>query len=330
MAAKTTNAARSGAGAAALAPSGWSWPTILIGLGVFACLLWSYFPTIRDLVEFWWRNQDYSAGQLVPPMACYLAWRQRAALRRVGVRPSLWGLAAVVLVECLRYASVYLGSATGERLALLLIVPAVTLLAAGWGVVRRLGWVFVFLALMLPLPARLHEAVSLPLQSFATWLAVFALELLGFFVTREGNIFRVEDTTTIGVAEACSGLRMLTAFVFVSAVIVAVLARPWWEKALVLLASVPIAVVSNAIRSVSTALVIHYAKNPTLGEQYHDAAGLLMMPLGVLLALGLLRLLDWAGAAERPADPKAAAHASSAAPRKRAARDTAPVTHGRS
>lgn len=317
MAAKTITAARSGAGPAALAPSRRSWATLLVGLGVLACLIWSYFPTIRDLVEFWWRNQDYSAGQLVPPMACYLAWRQHAALRAAGVRPSLWGLAAVALVECLRYASVYFGSATGERLALLLIVPAVTLLAAGWGVVRRLGWVFVFLALMLPLPARLHEAVSLPLQSFATWLAVFTLELLGFFVTREGNIFRVEDTTTIGVAEACSGLRMLTAFVFVSAVIVAVLARPKWEKALVLMASVPIAVVSNAIRSVSTALVIHYARNPTLGEQYHDIAGLLMMPLGVILALGLLRLFDWVRAEEPLPGGKTAARRPPASARAR-------------
>ena len=307
-------------------------------LVLVACLAWSYWPILVELRTFWSRNEDYSAGQLVPLAALYLVWRDRRfvlgsaaksplkkgtgsepdgpgnrknALPRGAcplfqrtAKPSAWGIAVLLAAELIRAGGVYYGFGSAERFALVVAVIGAVLLAAGRQVAFRLKWVLAFLVLMLPPPARLHEAIALPLQHHATTLAAVALESLGFFVIREGHVLRIDDQTTIGVSEACSGLRMLTAFVFVCVLLTLLVHRRAWQKAVLLLASVPIAVVSNAARSVATALFVYYARDPSLSERFHDLAGLAMMPLGVVLALGLLRFMRWLdGAKERVLQP---------------------------
>jgi exosortase len=269
-----------------------------------ACLAWSYWPILVELRTFWSRNEDYSAGQLVPLAALYLVWRDRRFVLGSAVKPSAWGIAVLLAAELIRAGGVYYGFGSAERFALVVAVVAAVLLAAGRQVAFRLKWVLAFLVLMLPPPARLHEAIALPLQHHATTLAAVALESLGFFVIREGHVLRIDDQTTIGVSEACSGLRMLTAFVFVCVLLTLLVHRRAWQKVVLLLASVPIAVVSNAARSVATALFVYYARDPSLSERFHDLAGLAMMPLGVVLALGLLRFMRWLdGARERVLQP---------------------------
>jgi exosortase len=278
-------------------------PAALVGL--LGCLLWSYWPTIVELCEFWGRNQDYSVGALVPLVALYLVWRQRATLQAEPAQPCWWGLLVLAFAEALRQLGTYYGVGSGERYALIASLAGVVLLAAGWRVCRRLTWVFAFLLLMIPLPARVHETLSLPLQYKATTSAVFALELLGFFVVREGNVLRLNDQTSVAVAEACSGLRMLTAFVFVAAVLAFLIPRPRWQKLLLLLFSLPIAVLSNSLRLVLTSLFIHYSQDSGLSEKFHDAAGLAMMPLALFFSVALLKFFALLSAPAQVSPPAA-------------------------
>jgi len=69
------------------------------------------------------------------------------------------------------------------------------------------------------------------------------------------------------------------------------LRRPAWHKIVLCLASVPVAVLCNAIRVLATTLFFHYSQSTVLEEQFHDAAGLAMMPLAILMLLGVLKLL---------------------------------------
>lgn len=284
-------------------PRSWSAPLAAMLL-LAACLLWSHWPTLVELQAFWSRNADYSAGQLVPLVALALAWRKRQALRRLPVRPAWAGALLLVGGEVLRWFGLEYGVATAERLALPVSLAGVVWLAAGHQVFRQVFWILAFLLLMIPWPSRVHEAVAIPLQHIATLLAAAALELLGFFVVREGHVLRLDDQLAVGVTEACSGLRMLTAFIFVSATLALLVDRPRWQRIVLLLASLPIAVLSNAVRSTATAVFFYAVRDAKLNEQFHDAAGLAMMPLGLLLCLGLLRFMSWLSApdpAERAA-----------------------------
>lgn len=71
-----------------------------------------------------------------------------------------------------------------------------------------------------------------------------------------------------------------------SVALVMIIERPWWDKLIILLSAIPIAVVSNVIRIVSTALLYLAFGQETawLNKIIHDWAGFAMMPIG----LGLL------------------------------------------
>ena len=268
-----------------------------------ACLIWSYWPTITELFEFWGSNDDYSVGQLVPLVALCLVWRERAHLARENLRPSWWGSVVVALSQVMRFAGVYYAYGSAERYSLILLVSGTILLITGRDIWRRLVWIQVFLLLMVPLPGRVHNLVSLPLQDWATFLGVFALELLGFHVAREGNVLHLDNDTTVMVAEACSGLRMLTAFIFTAAVLSFLLRRPLWQKLTILLSSIPIAILANGIRVLATSVFMHQTRSPATEQQFHDLAGLLMMPLAIVILLAELKLLQKLTSAAAPPQP---------------------------
>ncbi len=275
--------------------------------GLLACLLWSYWPTVTVLAAFWAENDDYSVGALVPIVAAYLIWRNRQHLDLSAAKPCLWGFPALIGVQAIRLVGLYFDYASVERYSLVLTIAAMVLLLAGHRTLRRGQWILLFLFLMVPPPGRVHLFISLPLQSQATAMAAFALEVLGFFVVRDGHILNIDNLATVAVAEACSGLRMLTAFVFVAAVLAFVARRPSWQKAVLVTSSVPIAIFVNAIRLVVTAAYVVRAGSADSVVLFHDYAGFVMMPVAVLLLFLEVRLLSALTSEQKPAVGRGAA-----------------------
>lgn len=297
------NGAASADGAAAgmtrKAAGGRVWLPIALLVGA----VWSFWPTLRELGAFWQANDDYSVGQLVPVVALILLYQRLKRVDWAALRPSVWGLAVVAVAQLGRIAAVYYGFASGERYCFLLTFSGLVLVCGGWALFRRLLWVQVFLLLMIPLPGRIHNLIAMPLQEWATTLGVFGLELLGYFVETDGNVLTVNQASNVMVAEACSGLRMLTAFIFTAAVLCFLLPhRPVWQKVTLLLSSVPVAVLTNGLRVMATAMVIQNSESLTLEKFFHDFAGVLMMPVAVLVLFGELKFL---GALTKPETPKA-------------------------
>jgi len=166
------------------------------------------------------------------------------------------------------------------------------LLVAGWRGVRRVSWILLFLFLMVPLPGRVHNLIGGPLQGLATSGSVFVLEAVLPRVSQQGNIVMLNENTPMAVAEACSGLRMLTAFVIVAGFIAYMIKRPRWQKTILLISSIPVAVACNIVRIFATALVM-LTVGKEVGEAFfHDFAGVVMMPAAVLLMFGEIWLMD--------------------------------------
>ncbi len=262
-------------------------------LMLLAMGIWSYWPIITGLVHTLRTSDDYSAGQFVPFIAIFLVWRDRKTLKMLALRPCWFGgVAWVLLAEMLRIYGFLSMRQSLERYALVLAVAGLVLLAAGRQVCRRLVWVLLFLFLMVPLPTLIHSRISPPLQRMAATGSVFLLEVIGVCVTQQGNIVNLDGHIPIAVAEACSGLRMLTAFVIVAAFVAYMVKRPRWLKGILLLSSIPIAVICNMARIFLTATMMLYI-NEEIGKRFfHDFAGLVMMPIAVSLLFGEIWLLD--------------------------------------
>ena len=96
----------------------------------------------------------------------------------------------------------------------------------------------------------------------------------------------------MGVAEACSGLRMLTAFIIVTAALTFLMKCSPKRKAVLLVSSIPIALVCNIVRLCLTAAFMLYISEEVGQKFFHDFAGLTMMPVAVLLLFAELKIMD--------------------------------------
>ena len=260
------------------------------GFIVLVALLWSYWPTITDLVQEWNLSDEYSCGILVPFLTVYVLWLRRREVRSIPVRPALLlGMGGFLLAQAVRALGLDFYS-FAERFSIVLSLAALVLLILGWRYVTKLATVLLFLCLMLPWPHRIQGIVTLPLQRWSTTSAVFCLELVGYEVRQDGNEIAI-GTVRVAVAEACNGLRMITAFFVITGLVVLLVKRTWWEKLIILASSLPIAFLCNTLRLAATAICFTVIKGEEVEQWFHDWAGYAMMPLALAMVVGELWLL---------------------------------------
>jgi exosortase len=144
---------------------------------------------------------------------------------------------------------------------------------------------------MLPWPNTIQNYIGLNLQTYATKSAVFCLEVIGYKIVPEGNVIHIGDVS-VAVAEACNGLRMITAFFVISGLVVLLVNRAWWEKLMVLVSSLPIALFCNTVRLVVTAIFFTVLEGEYWEDIFHDFGGYAMMPLALAAVVGELWLID--------------------------------------
>lgn len=279
------------AASTAAAPADLPQKSLLFAVPILVATVWSYWPTLSNLWREWQNDPNYSAGQLVPLAAVYVIWARWKSLSKALGPPCWWGIGLILLAEIARLLGLLFLYESGERYAFLLSLAGLTLLVGGRRLFWEARWILVFLVLMVPFPGKLHNLISGRLQDGATSGAVFTLELLGVDVLREGHVLVLNGATPVAVAEACSGLRMLTAFIMVAAVMAFLVERSVWQRATLVISSIPVAIICNLIRLVVTALLFMWTDSATAELFLHDFAGVLMMPLAVAMLIGELSFL---------------------------------------
>lgn len=255
-------------------------------------VIWSYWRVIVSMQRTW-QISDHSAGQLVPLVALYLLWQKRRVLRQCRFAPCWrYGPALLLAGEALRVLGCFTGHATLERYSLVVVLAGLVWWIGGRQMFQRTQWVLAFLLLMVPLPSVARLPITVRLQSLATAGSVFLIEAFGVHIERQGNVIVLGDGLVLGVAEACSGLRMLMAFVVVAGFVALMVDRSKSIKFFLLLSSLPLAVLCNIVRICLTATMMIWVSEEFAGKFFHDFAGLVMMPVAVALLFGELWLLD--------------------------------------
>lgn len=261
----------------------------LIQLGCWlALLVWGFWPTISFLVGKWIEDPQYSHGFLVPGFAAYLLWR-KGSDQLLGGKPS-FGIAAglLVLALAIRWTAGKLLFHQLDVLALLVSLFAVAFAVGGRKLARGAATAIAFLIFMVPLPYEMEQNVGGPLKMVATNASTFLLQTLGYPAVAEGNVIHI-DEVTLGVVDACSGLKMLMTFAAFAVGAVLMADRTYFEKGMILVGVVPIAVVVNVLRVTATGVAYTFISDKGTQNFVHDFHGWLMMPAG----LGLLWLQLW-------------------------------------
>jgi exosortase len=259
-------------------------------------VVWAYWTTLGDMAWRWAHDPQYSHGYLVPCFAAYLLWSRRKRILKRPLQASWLGLPLLGLALAVRLAGAYFHYVYLDQMSLIPCLAGLLLLGGGrpalrWGL-PAVG----FLAFMVPLPHTWSLALSGPMQSFATVVSTFMLQVLGRPALAEGNVILLNDVE-LGIVEACSGLRMLVVFFALSTAVAMLIRKPAWERLLVACSAIPIALAANILRITITGLFYDAFGSGFGGAFLHDLAGWLMMPLGLaflgleLVVLGKL-LLD--------------------------------------
>jgi len=243
---------------------------------------WAYLPMLRVFFDKWANDPQYSHGFLVPFFSAYLLWQAwRAGPPAPRPRPLLGGALLAVALGLRAVAGALLFQQL-DALSLLLALFGLVLAAGGGPLLRRTAPALLFLGFMVPLPYELERNVGQPLKTAATVSSTFLLQTLGQPAIRDGNLILI-DEVKLGVVDACSGLKMMVTFAAFSVGAVLLARRTRFEKLMVLLGIVPVAVVANVLRITGTGLCyVAFADKGTL-EFLHDLFGWLMMPIGLAL-----------------------------------------------
>jgi exosortase len=246
-----------------------------------AALLWSYWTTLAAVALRWWEDPQYSHGWLVPAFAVYLLWLRREQISQRTLSGSWLGFVLLGLAVAMRLAGAHFGFPYFDQVSLLPCCAGLMLLAGGWPALRWSWPAVAFLAFMVPLPDVISFAMSAPMQSFATNVSTFALQVVGRPALAEGNVILLNDSE-LGIVEACSGLRMLVTFFALSTAVAMMIRKPLWEKVVIAVSAVPIALVSNVLRITITG-ICHDSFGSEVGAQVHEYAGLVMPVIGMTL-----------------------------------------------
>lgn len=258
---------------------------------LLAGIAFVFGPTLLRLEKLWRTDPDQAHGYLVVPFVVYLIWSRRPSPNDVIESGSpLWGLVMLAFGLALRFVGVY---AYFDWLQAAAVVPC--LLGIGmivWGPHRALlHWgAIAFLLFMIPLPYRLATWLAYPLQRIAAVSATYMLETLGYYASCMGTTIHIGDHA-VDVVAACSGMKILMTFFALSvAVSLCNPQRPWWERLIITLAAVPVALAANVVRIIITAAFYQMGNVAIAQSLFHDLAGWLMMPIAMLL-LGLWTLI---------------------------------------
>jgi exosortase len=249
---------------------------------IIVAFFWSYWPTLKYLVESWDHIPDYSHGYLVVPLALVFLWIRRKEFPGFAPRLSWGGLSLILLSVVLRYggAKYFLGGVDGWSIPIW-CAGAVWFLG-GW---RMLWWsspAIAFLFFMIPLPFGVERMLSLPLQRIAAILSTWTLQFLGQPAIAEGNTIWVNNIN-LEIEQACSGLRIFMGILALAYAYLILVRRSRWERIFLILSVIPVALAANCARIVTTAFLYQYVSDAAAKRFSHDFAGWAMIPLAAFL-----------------------------------------------
>ena len=275
-------------------PRIWALATATFVLGL------AYTPNFRELLTAWAEDENYQHGYLIIPIALFIFWQRltstelESAASAVRVPWLGWLCLAAVLV--IRHIAYERNSQWLESATLLPAIACLTWTFGGWSLFRRAWPAIAFLVFMLPLPPAINNLVALPLQRMAASGSCFLLQLSGLWAIQDGNVIRLNTPhgeESLDVALACSGLRMLMTLAATVAATIFLIPLPTWKRIILLVSAVPIALLTNMLRIVTTGWCYYLIKEAVGRHRVTDWSGYLMMPEGLILVVLVLSILAW-------------------------------------
>lgn len=240
------------------------------------------------LSAHWLTNQQYSFGLLVPPLALFLFWKRWHTRPAPGPPPPAARLLLILFAAA--FSPLWLVAQPNPEWRLLGWTLSLTvsgfliagLLAAGgrpWA--RHFAFPILFTLSAVPWPSALEIPVVLGLMRIVAGISADILNLFGIAAVAAGSVMELKNGT-LGVDEACSGVRSLQASLM-AALFLGELYRLRLARRFVLVGTaLAVAFVCNVGRAVFLATQVA-SQGMDAVARYHDPAGFTILTICFIL-----------------------------------------------
>lgn len=277
-----------------------SWDQIVtqqtaIRIGVIALLAAAaYWGELRRLFGEWIDKPDWTHGLLMPAISVWLVHINRDRLARIAAEPSIWGVPILLFASAMYLGGVVTMIGYPRAFSLPIMVLGAVVLMGGWQLARVVWFPIALFFFAIPLPSLWYTQTTFPLRELVAMLSTGTLNLLpDIHATRSATVvdYVYKGTTgTLNVEEACSGMRLLMAFLAMGAIMAYLMReKPLWHRVALLILCVPIAIFCNYLRVTITSLLYVYGFRTLAQGGSHTLLGLVMM----VVALGLFGVANW-------------------------------------
>lgn len=265
-------------------------PYIFLGI-LAATFTAAYYPVMAGLVRSWAASDDYSHGFLIVPVALYIVWLKRDELCRQRLSGSWTGLLLVVLSLCAFLFAQVGGILTISSLSLIVTVWGAVLFLCGFGLLRKLLFPLSLLLFMIPVPAQLYAALTVPLQLLVSKVAVGLASLAGIPIYREGNVIH-HAQGVFQVVQACSGMRSIMALLTLGALLSYFGLRSPLQRGVLFVSAIPIAVAVNVLRVFTIIAAFHFLGFDLAEGTPHTVLGMVLFGISFVLFLAIRKGLS--------------------------------------
>lgn len=267
------------------------WALLGLGLGLM------YVPTFWDLMHGIWGTERHAHGPIVFAVSLWFFYFKSRQLKRyeVPIQPApklgwpliIIGLAAFVVGRSQTLLLLEVGS-------LLFVSLGLTLAFFGSRVAKFLWFAFFFLLFVIPLPAFMVDAATLPMKIAVSYATEHILYAFDYPIARSGVMLTIGQYQLL-VADACAGLNSLFTLEVLGLLYMNITHHESpLRNALLAILIVPISFISNVTRVIVLSLITFHWGDEAGQGFLHEFSGLVLFMTALLLVIatdGVLRLI---------------------------------------
>jgi exosortase len=258
--------------------------------------VWLAFAWLISKLQWFWRNKpDLQFGWIVLLLCAFLLWDQWSKRPPPIYRArwplflfSLFGCALLFVVQIYHAAFGMMPALVmGLGIAVYFVAAANIHFVFGWKGLRYFAFPLLFLLIAMPMPSFLYSPIINGLQHKVASVNVEVLNILGIPAQRLGSVIQLSNGT-VGVDEACSGIRSLQSTVMATLFVGYLTLKSRSLQVALFLCGVGLAILGNLIRSLYLSLTAN-SKGVQAIDNVHDNAGWSIL---VFTAVGVV-ILSW-------------------------------------
>ncbi len=292
---------------------------VLLPVLAFFAMFYRWFLTQNSMSLL--AVEDWGHAYIVPFVGAFYIWTKRREILDTSSRVYWPGLAVTLLgVVTYLYFVLAFPNHMFQGFALVLSVAGLVLLVGGPNTLGVLFFPVAYLALGITISDQIMTLLTWPLKQFAAVGGDILMQMIGMETQRApgSNVIYVlssqpgKPPVPLNIEEACSGMRMVIAFIALGAAVAFLSCRLWWQRIALLMLTVPVALGMNIVR-IAVLGMVGLIDNELAGGSSHSIIGMILLFPSLAIFMGCVWLLnravvedDNAKASKKPAKTKGA------------------------